>query len=101
MRTWDEPPEVRGTGRTTDQMLLMERGSLFITLPHATSYARDLQRHLGREGFFEIAGPDVLKDGWHRQFVGRRYSQIEVDHAACLDELEAEKLARARAVCCR
>ena len=69
--------EIRGSGRTTQQMLSAREGSVFVWVNHDTLYAKKLAARIGRTDL-EIVGPQWLENGW----IGRSLSGLVIDHAA-------------------
>ncbi len=71
---------MRGTGTTTQQMLVAKQGALFIWVGGSLHYPRDLARRIGRTDL-QIENPDYLdSDRW----AGRNFSEAIIDHAASL-----------------
>lgn len=70
---------MRGSGRTTKQMLEAPIASIFVwPVPRSLDYARHLAHHLNRTDL-EIISPDGLE-----RLKGTRRRSIIVDHA-CVD----------------
>lgn len=71
----------RGTGRTTAQMRAAPQGALFIWCNEHTDYPKRLARQLGRTDLV-IEPASVLDSGNYRRLLGRKFSDIVLDHAA-------------------
>lgn len=82
MKTEDQ---LRGTGRTTAQMIAAPKGALYVvSCTPEVGYAQRLARKCGREDL-QVVAPFYLGE---RRFMGLRLSGIAVDHAARLTEDE-------------
>lgn len=69
--------EVRGTGRSSRQILNAAKGALFVCHDHgARRYFTDLARHLGREDIRVVPEKEL------RCEAGRRYPDVVFDHFA-------------------
>ena len=80
-----EPIELRGTGRTTRQMLAAPIGALFVSCHvGALDYDRRLARKHGREDLKIV--PFSYING--RRYMGLKLYSVVVDHAARLSKEE-------------
>lgn len=87
---------MRGTGRTTYQMLDAKVGSVFIWCNGHLDYPKELARRLHRKDL-RIERPSWLSSNRWR---GMRFPGIVVDHAAVLSEEELHSLVAIRSTCC-
>lgn len=80
-KSTQEPSGLRGSGRTTAQLLAIKPGGVFIWCNDLIHYPKALAKKLGREDIKIY--PLCNLENTHK-FVGMKVSEIIVDHAATL-----------------
>ena len=82
-RTDFDPPRLRGTGRTTQQMQDAPKGAIFVWVNQCLGYPRDLAANLGRDDLV-IVPPSYLDT--IDKLAGRTITGILLDHATKLTD---------------
>ena len=77
-----EPPEIRGTGRTRDQMSAAPTGAIYVWCNKYLTYPQDLARSINRRDLKIIGPKDV---DYHLQGID---TPVVVDHAAELNPVQ-------------
>lgn len=72
----DKNDELRGTGRTTEQLKNMPENSIFVWCNERTDYAVRLSKFLNRNDI-KIIGPSQIKN----YMIGRKNIPVIFDHA--------------------
>lgn len=82
----------RGTGKTTRQIKALPTGAVFVWCSGDLHYPKALARSLSRQDVEVVKPIWLTSQAWR----GRRFSAIEVDHAALLNIHQEECLAKAK-----
>ena len=83
-------------GETTRQLLALPKNGVFVTRYRTHDYIKKLAQHLGRDDI------EIVKTDWltSKQFVGRRFTGIDMDHDCVVKcsprEWQALRLAETR-----
>lgn len=84
--------DMRGTGRTTEQMRAAPIGAFFVWVNDRLEYPKDLSRSIGRTDL-QIIRPSKLER--HESFAGVRAPAVILDHACQLTDRQWDGWQRA------